>query len=132
MATIPEDARALLDAPNFAHVATLMEDGSPQVTPVWVERDGDVVVFNTAKGRTKHRNLVRDPRVAISVHDQDNPYAYLQVRGSVTFVDDPDKTDINRLSHKYAGRDYPYAGPDEERVTVRIQPDAVTWRPPRE
>lgn len=131
MPTIPEDATAILDGVNYGHVATVQEDGSPQVTPVWIERDGDVVVFNTAKGRRKHRNLVRDPRVAISVHDQANPYTYIQVRGTVEMVDDPDKAVINRLANKYMGQDYPPTPPGEERVTVRLTVDAVDFRPPR-
>lgn len=131
MPTIPEDATAILDGVNYGHVATVQEDGSPQVTPVWIERDGDVVVFNTTKGRRKHRNLVRDPRVAISVHDQANPYTYIQVRGTVEMVDDPDKAVINRLANKYMGQDYPPTPPGEERVTVRLTVDAVDFRPPR-
>jgi PPOX class probable F420-dependent enzyme len=83
MASIPESHRDILTGPNFAHVATLMPDGAPQVTPVWVDLEGDTVVLNTAAGRQKARNLDRDGRVALSVHDQKNPYRYIQVRGKV-------------------------------------------------
>ncbi|CAN5481107.1 PPOX class F420-dependent oxidoreductase [soil metagenome] len=132
MQELPDGARSILDGVNFAHIATVQEDGSPQVTPVWIDRDGDVVVFNTAKGRAKHRNLLRDPRIAISVHDQDNPYVYVQVQGTVEIVDDPDMVDINRISNKYIGTDYPFAQPDEQRVTVRLAPQAVDYHPPRD
>lgn len=131
MPEMPDDAKALLDGANFAHVATLQEDGSPQVTPVWITRDGDVAMFNTAKGRVKHRNLVRDPRVAISVHDESNPYTYVQIQGTAELVDDADMTVINQLSNNYMGQDYPYAQPGEERVTVRIVADSVDYTPPR-
>lgn len=75
--TIPTAARHLLEGKNFAHVATLMPDGSPQTTPVWVDVDGESITFNTARGRTKYENLRRDPRVALSVPNPDNPYEYL-------------------------------------------------------
>lgn len=82
MARIPASHRAIFEGRNFAHIATLMKDGSPQVTPVWIEIDGDTIGFNTAEGRTKARNLDRDGRVAISLQDQANPYRYVQVRAS--------------------------------------------------
>jgi PPOX class probable F420-dependent enzyme len=129
VARIPPDAYALLDAPNLAHVATLMPDGRPQVTPVWVERDGDdTVLFNTAKGRVKHRNLERDPRVALSVHAQDDLYNYLQVRGTAELIEDGAGAHIDRLSNKYLGRDYPFLQPGEQRVIVRVTPETVQLR----
>ncbi len=122
---LPEPVWPLLDRPNFAHVATLMADGSPQVTPVWVDREDDVAVrFNTAKGRVKHRNLERDPRVAISVHDQDDPYSYVQVRGRVELVEDGAVAHIHALSQAYFGRDFALAE-GEERVIVRVEPETV-------
>jgi PPOX class probable F420-dependent enzyme len=100
------------------------------VSPVWVARDGDgTVVFNTAKGRVKHRNLVRDPRIALSVHDQDNPYAYLQVRGTAELVDAGAREHIDEMSRKYLGKDYPFLSEGEERVIVRITPEAVDFHP---
>ena len=129
--TIPEPARRLLDEPNFAALATVMPDGMPQVTPVWVERDGDVVVINTAKGRAKHRNLERDPRVALMVIDGDNPYSYVQVRGRAEFVEEGADENIDGLAKKYLGVDvYPGHRPDQERIIVRITPQAVDWHPP--
>jgi PPOX class probable F420-dependent enzyme len=126
---IPEEAYRILDSTNFAHVATLMPDGTPQVTPVWVDRDGDVILINTAKGRLKHRNLERDPRIAISIADQDNPYVYLQVRGRAEFVDEGADSHIDKLASKYMGVEaYPYRTEDEQRVIVRITPEAVDFQ----
>ncbi len=122
---LPASVWPLLDGLNFAHVATLLPDGSPQVTPVWVDREGDLAVrINTAKGRVKHRNLVRDPRVAISVHDQDDPYSYVQVRGRAELVEEGAVAHIHALSHAYFGRDFPLA-PGEERIIVRVEPERL-------
>ena len=131
--TLPDGAKGLLDAPNFAHVVTLMDDGMPQVTPVWIDREDDTVVFNTAKGRAKHRNLERDNRVALSVHDQDNPYHYVQVRGRVSEITtDGADAHIDAMAKKYLDADeYPFRKPEEERVIVRIDPEAVQYYPPR-
>lgn len=128
---IPEEARRLLDEPNFAHVATLMRDGSVQTTPVWISRDGDMAVFNTSKGRTKYENLLRDPRVSLSVHDRENPYQYLQIRGRAEIDEASGLALIHELSHKYMGQDYPYLQPGEERVTVRVTPEHVQYQSPR-
>ncbi len=130
-ASIPPDARDLFDATTFAHVATVNDDGSPQTTPVWVERDGDDVLLNTAQGRLKHRNLVRDPRVALSITDPHDGYRYIQVRGRAQLTDDPDAAHISRLSRKYLGRDYPFLQPGEQRVTIRIRPESVDYHKPR-
>ncbi len=128
---IPEDAYPLIDEPNFAHIATLMPDGTPQVTPVWIDRDGDTIVFNTAKGRAKHRNLLRDPRVAISVLDGDNPYRYLQVRGRAEFVEDGADAHIDKMAKKYLDKDaYPFRQEGEERIIVRVVPETIDWHAP--
>ena len=130
--TIPAEAQRLLDEPNFAFIATLMPDGSPQNTPVWIDRDGDTVVFNTAKGRAKHRNLEQDPRIAISVYDSENPYSYLQVRGQAEFVEEGADAHIDAMAKKYMGVDeYPFRSPTEERIIVRVAAEAVDWHPPR-
>ena len=132
MATIPEDAYRLLDEPNFAFIATLMPDGSPQNTPVWIDRDGDTVVFNTAKGRAKHVNLERDPRIAVSVYDADNPYSYLQVRGRAEFVEDGADEHIDKMAKKYLGKDeYPFRTQGEQRIIVRVATEAVDFHRPR-
>ena len=132
MPAIPDDAKRLFDEPNIAAIATVMPDGTPQVTPVWVERDGDTVVINTAKGRAKHRNLERDPRVALMVYDPENPYSYIQVRGKAEFAEEGADAGIDRLAKKYLGVDeYPMRKPDEQRIEVRIEPSAVDWHPAR-
>lgn len=127
---IPEAAYRLLDDVNYAHVVTLMPDGMPQTTPVWMDREGGVPSFSTAKGRVKHDNLVRDPRIAFSMVDHTNPSCYLQVRGRAELVDDVDYAYMKAINQKYLGRDpSPPAG--EERVVVRVIPSEVQWRPPQ-
>ncbi|MGQ9501078.1 MAG: PPOX class F420-dependent oxidoreductase [Anaerolineae bacterium] len=113
----------------FGYVATIMPDGTPQVTPVWVDYDGTYVIFNTAKGRVKERNLRRDGRVALVVSDPDNPYRYIQVRGRAVLSEEGADAHIDRLAKKYLGMDkYPYRQPGEVRVIVHITPEAVqTW-----
>ena len=91
---IPESHKDLLEKPAFGNLGTLMKDGSPQVTPIWVDYDGKFVRFNSAKGRVKDKNVRRDPRVSISLQDPANPYRYLEVRGRVVEItekgaDDP-------------------------------------------
>jgi PPOX class probable F420-dependent enzyme len=128
-ATIPASHRDLFEKPNFGHLATLMPDGSPQVTPVWVDLDGDIVVVNSAEGRVKTRNLDRDGRAAISVADQQNPYRYIQVRGRViSRTREGADAHIDRLAKKYLGQDtYPFRQPGEQRVVYRIQPEYVQF-----
>lgn len=130
MASIPDDAVHLLEGQHLAHVATLMEDGSPQVTPVWIGHEGDLVTFNTAKGRLKEKNLKRDPRVAISIIDSDNPYVPLVIQGeAVEITEDGADDDINALAKRYLDEDiYPFRQPGEERIIVKIQPDKATYQ----
>lgn len=119
--------RALIDARNFAHLGTVMPDGSPQVSVVWIDRDGDTVLVNTAEGRTKPANVRRDPRVAVSIHDQENPYSWVTIRGVVEeLTHDGAKEHIDALAKKYLGKDvYPWHLPDQQRVILRIRPTAV-------
>jgi PPOX class probable F420-dependent enzyme len=127
MILTPEQ-RKLVEAKNLAHFVTLMKDGSPQVTPVWVHCDDDYILINTAEGRQKPLNLARDPRVALSIADADDPYKYIQIRGHVAEVTAEGANDvINMLSHKYRGQDYPFRQ-GEVRVTVKIVPEHVTGR----
>lgn len=124
-AQIPEKFLDLFQKRAFASLTTLMPDGSPQVTPVWCELEGDKVVVNSALGRQKDKNLRRDPRVALALIDPDNPYRYLEIRGKVVEITQQgaDKG-IDRLAKKYLGVDkYPYAKPGEQRVIYRIQPE---------
>ena len=112
----------------FANLATLMPDGKPQVTPVWVEFDGHHVVINTAEGRQKDKNLQRDKRVALSIMDPDNPYRYLEVRGKVVErTHNGADANIDALAKKYLGKDkYPFRQPNEVRVIYKIEPQHVT------
>ena len=127
MAVIPESHKDLFLGKNFAHIATLMPGGNPQVTPVWIDLDGEFVVFNTADGRQKARNLDRDGRVALSIHDQANPYRYIQVRGRVASkTTEGADAHIDVLAKKYLGQDtYPNRTPQEQRVIYRIRPEHV-------
>jgi PPOX class probable F420-dependent enzyme len=126
---LTEDQVALLREKVLAHVATIMPDGSPQVTPVWVDTDGEAVLFNTAKGRLKHRNLSRDPRVAISITDRNDDYRTVVIRGRAELIDEGADELIDRLAKKYRGLDrYPFRQPGEERVTVRVLPETIHRR----
>ncbi|HEX6361143.1 PPOX class F420-dependent oxidoreductase [Actinophytocola sp.] len=114
----------LLNEPQIANVATVMADGTPQVTPVWIDTDGEHVLFNTAKGRVKHRNLVRNPKVAISVVDKNDPYRLVVLRGTAEFVDEGADAHIDKLAKKYLGADtYPWRKEDEQRVIVKVTPE---------
>ena len=126
-ATIPATHQDLLQKPAFANLATLNPDGSPQVTPVWFEYDGQHVVVNTARGRVKDRNLQHEPRVALSIMDPANPYRYLGIQGRVTEMTETGAdAGIDRLAKKYLGKDkYPWRGPNEVRVLVKITPDKI-------
>ena len=125
MAKIPESHRDIFDKRSFAHVATVNEEGMPQVTPVWVEYDGEHVLINSAKGRKKDRNLRAQPKIALSVQDPDDPYRYVGVQGKIVEITEAGGYDhINRLSHKYRGKDYP-KNPGEVRVTYKIAPSRV-------
>jgi PPOX class probable F420-dependent enzyme len=120
--------RRILEAPNFASLATTMPDGSPHTSTIWIELDGDDVVFNTAEGRVKTVNIERDPRVGISVFDQQDPYEQVVIRGTVVAVTrEGADGHIDRLAKKYLGvDDYPWRDPGEQRVIVRVRPDHVS------
>ena len=124
---LSDDMVRMFTDKNFGHLATIMRDGSPQVTPVWVDWDGECILVNTAVGRLKQTNVERDPRVAISVVDSSNPYRRLSVRGRVTeSKKEGAKEHISKLSLKYRGDPkYPLA-PGEERIILRILPEKVT------
>ena len=122
MAHSPSDAAGVLKAPNFAVVATLGEDGSPQSTVVWIDTDGENVVFNTKRGRAKVDHLERDRRVSVTVIDADDPYSYLEVQGLASLEDEGAAEHINMLSHKYTGADFTDL---DGRVIVRVRPERV-------
>ena len=119
--------RDLFDKKTFAHLATVGADGRPQVTPVWIAFDGTHVRFNTARGRVKDHNLQRNPHVALSVQDPENPYRYEQVRGRVVdMTEQGADADIDALAKKYLGQDrYPFRQPGERRVIVKVAPEQV-------
>jgi PPOX class probable F420-dependent enzyme len=121
---IPNSHVDLFQKKAFANLATLMPDGKPQVTPVWVEFDGHHVIINTAEGRQKDKNLQRDKRVALSLMDPDNPYRYLEVRGKVVErTHNGADANIDALAKKYLGKDkYPFRQPNEVRVIYKIEP----------
>ena len=127
-ATIPEKFRDLLTKKAFAHLATIMQDGSPQVTPVWFDFDGAHLRINSAKGRVKDKNMRRNRRVALAIQDPENPYRYVGVRGTVEeIVETGADAHIDSLAKKYLGQDrYPYRQPGEVRVIYRIRPDRVS------
>ncbi|MFT4932856.1 MAG: PPOX class probable F420-dependent enzyme [Natronomonas sp.] len=129
MERVPDPFLDLFERKSFAHFATVMPDGTPHVTPVWVDyddTDGHVLV-NTMQGRQKERNVQREPKVGLSIVDPEDPYRYVSVRGEVvTVTQDGAVEHINELAHRYMGHDYPNL--DDEsgpRVVIRIRPDRV-------
>ncbi|HEX2505326.1 MAG TPA: PPOX class F420-dependent oxidoreductase [Gaiellaceae bacterium] len=129
MTKLSDNARAKVESPNFGYLATVMPDGSPQVSPVWVDIDGDAVLVNTASGRVKERNMRRDPRVAISIADKDNQYEKVDIRGRVAEWVEGDEAvqHIHKMAKKYMGQDeYPWLQPGEQRVVAKIEPEAVS------
>lgn len=125
-ASIPAAAHDLIDGATHAALATILPDGAPQLTPVWVERDGDVLVFNTAAGRLKTRNMQRDPRATVVVVDPDDPEVYLQVRGRVELTDDVGGAHNAEL-HERHGQPLSEHG-RRDRVIVRLTPERVQLR----
>lgn len=123
MAILTDEDLALLAEPQLAHVATIEPDGSPHVTPVWVDTDGEHIIFNTAKGRAKYTNIERNPVVAVSVVDKANDFRTLWLKGTAELIDEGADEHIDRMAQKYLGQDtYPFRQPGEERVIVRITP----------
>jgi len=121
---IPEKYKDLFHKKAFGNLATLMPDGTPQVTPVWIDYDGTHIIVNSARGRQKDRNMKRSPNVSISIQDPDNPYRYLEVRGKVTEITETGADDsIDKLARKYTGADkYQHRRPGEVRVMYKITP----------
>ena len=119
--------RKLLREPAFCQLATLMPDGSPQITQVWVETDGEHILINTPEGSQKRRNVRRDPRVAVNVVDPANAWRLAMIRGRVVDVNNEGAVEqIDRLAKKYLNQDtYPFHRPDQVRTTIRIAPDKI-------
>lgn len=125
---IPDKYRDLFTKRGFGSLGTLMSDGTPQVTPVWVDFDGQHVIVNSARGRQKDKNIRRDPRVALAIIDPENPYRYLEIRGRVVEITEHGAdAHIDKMAKKYLGADkYPYRQPGEVRVIYKIQPERVS------
>jgi PPOX class probable F420-dependent enzyme len=120
-----DETKALVNGPNFAHLATLMPDGSPQADPVWVHLEGENIVIGSSTGTLKCRNAQRDPRIALSIVAMENPYLEAQFRGRIVEQrPDPDFTTMDRISRKYTGRAFPFRQAPEQRVVMVI---AVEW-----
>lgn len=128
-ADLNENVRRLLDEPNFAVLATINADGSPQSSVVWMDRDGDQIVVSTRQGRRKDRNMRRDPRVSLTVWDRDDPGMYAEIRGRATVSDDPGRALAVRMAEKYngagGGEEFLSLPPEHVRVVARITPDHV-------
>ncbi|EHM31270.1 MULTISPECIES: PPOX class F420-dependent oxidoreductase [Streptomyces] len=128
-AALSAELKNLLDSPVFVNIATIQPDGSPQVSPVWVKRDGDDVLISTTVGRRKEKNLRRDPRVTVLVQPFDAPYSYAEIRGEATLTTDGGQELIDELSVKYTGKPYaefnPNSATDDPRVVVRISPRKI-------
>ncbi|OEU86673.1 pyridoxamine 5'-phosphate oxidase [Streptomyces abyssalis] len=131
-AQLSDNLRQVLDTPVFVSIATIQPDGSPQVSPVWVKRDGDELLISTTLDRRKTLNLKRDPRVTVMVQPADAPYTYAEIRGTVTLTTEGGRELIDELAQKYVGKNYAEFNPrweqDAERVVVRVSPRKVAGR----
>ena len=125
---LPELAKSWIDNAEFAVIATVLPNGRPQQSVVWVDRDGDDILVSTVKGRCKHLNMERDPHVSVLIYPKDNPYSYVEVRGTVSMTEEGGRELIDRLCNKYTGEARYVAddGTDNVRVVVRITPDKLT------
>jgi PPOX class probable F420-dependent enzyme len=127
---IPSKYTDLLKSKALAHVATIGPDGEPQSNPVWFDWDGEHVLFSQTKTRQKYKNVQRDPHVALSIVDPSNPFRYLEIRGTVSKIEeDPDKHFINAMAKKYTGQAVNQGNqPGDERVVVYVTPEHTTHR----
>lgn len=127
MTKLSEKQAELFRGKNWGTVVTLRQDGSPHATPVWIDTDGENVLFNTAIGRAKERHLRRDPRVSVTVLPAENQQAgYVSVSGTAELTEDGAKEHIDSLARKYLGQDeYPYLQPGERRVIVTVTPEKI-------
>jgi PPOX class probable F420-dependent enzyme len=126
MITIPDSHRDILEKRSLAYVATVDADGTPQVTPVWIEYDGQYLIFNTARGRKKPRNMEARPQVGVTVQDPDNPYRYVGFQGRVISMSSEGAVaHMHHMSQKYTGQDYGALNASEERMIVKIEPTRV-------
>jgi PPOX class probable F420-dependent enzyme len=131
---ITEPIAKLIEGKNFAFIATLMKDGAPQATPTWIDIDKrKTLLINTAEGRQKQKNITRDPRVAISIIEHNNPYHMVMIRGRVVEQTNTGADEhIDKLAKKYLGLEkYPMRSPQEKRIILKIKPEKVFYQPPR-
>jgi PPOX class probable F420-dependent enzyme len=126
-AKLTERAKTFIEGKNFAYLATLLPDGSPHVTPMWIDHEGDNILMNTAKGRVKLRNIARDPRVAITVADSNNPYDRIVILGRVVNqTEQGAEAHIDKLAKKYTGANkYQKSSPSEQRIILKIEPSRI-------
>lgn len=117
---IPEQLADILQMQGFAHIATVGPKGEPQTTPVWYLSDGESFQISMTPQKQKYRNLMRDPRIAVSILDPNDSSRYLEIRGEASFAPDADYEFVHRLARKYTGDDYKWLEPDEERLIVTI------------
>lgn len=127
MAKLTEGQSHLFKGKNLATVATIRRDGSPHLTPVWIDWDGEDVLFNTAEGRAKPRHIRRNPVVGVEVIDRQDPYRWVSVTGPAEIVEEGAVEHIHELSRRYTGRDFNLV-PDQKRLIVRVKPERVTAR----
>jgi PPOX class probable F420-dependent enzyme len=127
VARLTEEQAQLFKEPNYATVATIRGDGSAQLTPVWIDWDGESVVFNTAEGRAKPRNIRRRPVVSVQVMDRNDPYRWVSVTGPAEIAEEGAVEHIHELSRRYRGRDFDL-DPSQKRLIVRVKPERVTVR----
>ena len=125
---LSDQAKALFDGKSYVTMATIQPDGSPQLSVVWARTDGDDVLVSTVEGRRKHLNLVKDPRVTLLVNPPDNPFGYVEVRGTATLDTEGGRELIDELSWKYTGQGYPEEPADTVRTVVRVTPRRVVER----
>ncbi|MFI2371396.1 PPOX class F420-dependent oxidoreductase [Streptomyces sp. NPDC018833] len=127
--SLSDSARLIFDAPNPAVLATVLPDGSPQTSVVWVGREGDELVVSSQAGRRKDRNIAREPRVSLTVYDREDPLRYVEVRGTATVAEDEGRELAMRLAEEYegpgAGQEYLDLPPEAVRVVIRITPERV-------
>ena len=117
----------LLNGKNLVFIATIMKDGSPQVSPVWADLEDEHIMVNTAEGRIKHKNVLRDPRVALSIVDSNNPLDMTSIKGTVVeIIPDYDYIHANKLTKKYLGKEtYPFRRENEKRIIFKIKPQKI-------
>ena len=125
---LSDDVKALVRAANFAHLATVMSDGSPQVAPVWVDLEGDLILVGTGEGSLKAKNTRRDVRVGLSIVGMDNPYREAQIRGRIVERrPDADFKTMDRISRKYTGKPFPFRDNPAQRVVLAIAVERVRY-----